>query len=196
MASSAQQTNGANTLIVSSSIIPQQLSSVNSSAALVNSQPSLIAASNPFLHVLNPHDSTINFPHIYQPQMFLQPQAGLTLQQNSAIHNANELSQLTQMHQINQSLAKKKVNKPQKIMSKTSPQLVRSVNNQLNANQAVIKSGGNILSGQQFTTQNNQAVVFSQMSNMLNTQQSNKKILDAQKNKQIVSLNVFLKLKF
>lgn len=170
---STQQTNGANTLIVSSSLIPLSSSSVNS-PTLASSQPSLIAAQNqlaqqqPFLQVF-PHD-TFQLQQLYQQQMFLQPQASLTLQQQNSIQNANE--QLV--------AAKKKANKQQKIVSKTSNQL----------QQPVLKS--NLLTGQpQFTHQNNQAVVISQLPNVLsNSQQAiaNKKLLDSQKNKQIVSI--------
>jgi len=89
---STQQTNGANTLIVSSPLMSFSSASVNSSA-LAGTQQSLIAqnqlAQQPgFLQVLN-HDAFQPF-YQQQQQMFLQPQTSLTLQQSSIQTAAND----------------------------------------------------------------------------------------------------------
>lgn len=191
---STQQTNGANTLIVSSSLplsIPlsstSQLSSAVNTSALAGSQPSLITANHiqsPFGIQLYPHDfqQQVQLYQQQQQQMFLQPQpAGLPLQQN-LIQTASE-------QQLNQALVKKKNNKQQKIVSKTTNQLPKSSNNQQLS--TVLKSS--MITGQpQFTTQNNQAVIINQLPNVQQAL-ANKKILEQHKNK-FVSLFCYLLL--
>ena len=187
--SSTQQANaGNNTLIVSSSLIPfssaSQLSSVNSS--LASAQQPLITQNQlgqqqPFLQVF-PTQDAFQIPHLYhQQQMFLQPPSLTAVQQNS-LQQALAASQ--QQHQLQaDQLAKKKLNKQQKIISKSSTNQLQKATT---ANLPVLKS--NILTGQpQFTTQNNQVVISHQLPNVISNSQAlaaNKKLLDAQKSKQ------------
>lgn len=194
MANTSNQTNGANnTLIVSSSLIPlssaSQLSSVNSSLAS-HSQPSLIAQNQlaqqqPMFQL---YQEPFQFPQLYQQQQMFLPHGGLAAVQ---AQNHLQAAAAAQVAMANEQMAKKKANKQQKILSKSA-----SVGQQMQKSSGLGLKSNNMLAGHQaqFATQNNQAVVISQLPNMMsNSQQqqqqamANKKLMEAQKNKQIVS---------
>lgn len=197
---SNQQTNGANTLIVPSSLIPlssasQLTSSVNSSTGLNTSQPSLIATQNtlahqqhfqqqPFLQVF-PSQDPFHLQQIYQQQQQMFLSSNLTVQNSIPTHTTPDLISQSQ---------KKKINKQQKIISKSQNQMITQKSNLANLSTAPMIKSVLPTTAQQFS-QNNQTVVISQLPSLLpNSQQNleaNKKLLDSQKNKHIVSFYCF-----
>lgn len=181
--STQHQTNGANNTLtlVSSSLIPlSSASSVNSSLAS-HSQPSLLAAQNQLAQqqsLFHLYHDPFQFPQLYQQQ----PHSLFLPGSLAAMQAPNHLQTAAQTAIANEQLAKKKVNKQLKILSKSAGS---SGNQQQLQKASGLGLKSNMLAGHQpqFATQNNQAVVIPLPNMMSNSQQqqaamaANKKLI-------------------